>query len=853
MDERSPETERDAVPPGGVEAHGGLRAAGVSAYDYLLLYIGCTSLAIMALVAASAFSPLRALALGVLLALAATVGVRAWRGGTPANGGHADPWLIGTLLLALYFRANISTNYMGGLDPGLYVAFAGIIEHTGGSFFPDLFHAGLPEHLKALYERASLHGIGPLGDGLHYQMVFYPLHAAWMAVFSGLFGADAHGYSVLTFSLLGVTGAYLFARELGAGDGRAEARLAAILTAVNPVLCYLAKMPLSEAQSTAFTMNAAYLLTKALRSEGRVQILLFGTSLLLVIGFFLTRLSFPVLLVPGVALYLLSYSERLGAVTAGRLRGYLWSTVAGLALALLVYHASTPALLGAVFAMYYKLIAPHPYVLAAALLLAAGMLAAAAAPLRKQLNVAVEYAARASERAGPWLPVILSLASIPGMVEVARKGVLFYPGDIGAALHITPEPSAFRYHLFYRLALALTPFLLGILLALPWLVTNRRRMAIPLLFLGGTWGLTLAFAPTLPDLYYHMRFIGSEVVPFSLVILSIVLIAMTNSGRYRRALAVATTFAALAVMIVFSAAQLRGREGEDARFFHEIEELVSNNDVIVADERDVGHRLTVPLRYYFNKQFFLLPRDATSNDTVELINYLARPGRGYGQAFILSRQPAVGGLLDATLQTSLRLSESGNSNSENFRLDQIQSTDVRHMLLPTMWRTVVQTFYLYRVNGIANDRPPAGCSIDFSSKGDSRRHAVSGWGEQEPTHRWTVGPEAALHVSLPSRDSDLRRIRLNATAFAPDDKPQRVQVLVDARNVADLKVEGGRWSDYDIDLGAPLGPGEHEIVFRLPDAHSPKSAGLGDDARALGIALASLSFLSPDAGSGRCD
>jgi hypothetical protein len=853
MDERSPETSFDAVPPAGVEARARLRATGVSAYDYLLFYIGCTSLAIMALVATSAFSPALALALGFLLTLVVAVLLRDRRAGEDKHFARADTWVLAILVLALFLRANISTNYLGGLDPGLYVAFSGITEHSGGPYFTDLFRAGLPEHLGELYDRATMQGAIPLGNGPRYELTFYPLHPAWMAVFSGLFGADAHGYSVLIFSLLGVAGAYFFARELGEGDGLAEARLAAVLTAVNPALCYLAKMPLSEAQSTALLMNAAYLLTKGLKSEGRGQILLLATSLLLVIGFFFTRLSFPILLVPAIALYVLTYSGRIDAIAAKRLRAYLWLVVAGLVLALFVYRALLPTLFDAVFDVYLGLIAGHPYLLSVALLLMLGLLAATATPLRSRFAPAAEFAARASERAAPWLPPVLLLAGIPRMIATARDGMLFYPGELISTLQVTPEPTAFRYHLLYRLVLALTPFLLAVLVTLPWLGGNRRRLAIPLLFLGGVWAFTQAFSSTLPNLYYHIRFIASEVVPLSLVILSIVLVATARSGRLHRLLAAAVAISALAMMTAFSLLQLRGKEGEDAGFFHEIDAQVSDKDAIVASEREVGNRVSVPVRYYFNKQLFVLPRDATLADAENVVGYLlANSGSRYGRVLILSSQAAAAQPFNVTLAASLQLTESGISNTENFRFDGFQSTSLRHLLLPTIWRTRVETYYLYRVNAVPDRQISRDCSIDFSLQGDASKYILSGWGDAERSYRWTVGHEAVLRIPAAPAERGVRRLRLLAMAFTPGGQRQRVEVLLDAKKVADLTVDTS-WRDYDIDVGASLGAGEHMIVFRLPDARSPKSAGVGDDARVLGIAVASLRLLSPDGRSELCD
>jgi hypothetical protein len=53
------------------------------------------------------------------------------------------------------------------------------------------------------------------------------------------------------------------------------------------------------------------------------------------------------------------------------------------------------------------------------------------------------------------------------------------------------------------------------------------------------------------------------------------------------------------------------------------------------------------------------------------------------------------------------------------------------------------------------------------------------------------------------------------------------------------------WGDFDIPIvSAMLLPGkEHRITFHLPDAHSPKSAGQGEDARNLGICVSSMTFV----------
>jgi len=46
---------------------------------------------------------------------------------------------------------------------------------------------------------------------------------------------------------------------------------------------------------------------------------------------------------------------------------------------------------------------------------------------------------------------------------------------------------------------------------------------------------------------------------------------------------------------------------------------------------------------------------------------------------------------------------------------------------------------------------------------------------------------------------------------------------------------------------------EHEIVFGLPNAHSPQSVGLNRDVRELGIAMTSLTVFDQAKTPGKCE
>jgi glycosyltransferase involved in cell wall biosynthesis len=151
---------------------------------------------------------------------------------------------------------------------------------------------------------------------------------------------------------------------------------------------------------------------------------------------------------------------------------------------------------------------------------------------------------------------------------------------------------------------------------------------------------------------------------------------------------------------------------------------------------------------------------------------------------------------------------------------------------------------LARLEELLDRRLPIGGTIDFSETGNSPLYVKSGWGDQEPQLRWTDGGDAVLRVRLefpPHQASNRVRMRFRAYSFGCS---QRVSISVEGQEVGELSVDGA-WRDHEIEIVSQrlLAGQELEMVFTLPDAHSPKSVGQGEDARSLGIAMASMTFL----------
>lgn len=148
-----------------------------------------------------------------------------------------------------------------------------------------------------------------------------------------------------------------------------------------------------------------------------------------------------------------------------------------------------------------------------------------------------------------------------------------------------------------------------------------------------------------------------------------------------------------------------------------------------------------------------------------------------------------------------------------------------------------------------------GCPIDFSENGNSPFYVGEGWSGQEPSARWTDGPTAVLRVRFKgAADAEaLKRIYMDFQA-ASFGTSQRMVVTVDGKHVSESQV-GAERRDYEIaiDLDNPEPNVAHEIVFTLPDAHSPASVRVSQDPRQLGISMSSMIFFDSTRMPGKCN
>lgn len=131
-------------------------------------------------------------------------------------------------------------------------------------------------------------------------------------------------------------------------------------------------------------------------------------------------------------------------------------------------------------------------------------------------------------------------------------------------------------------------------------------------------------------------------------------------------------------------------------------------------------------------------------------------------------------------------------------------------------------------------------NFDFSAAGRLDPAMMKGFGEAEPSSRWTAGKRATFSCAA----AGAKVGRLFLTPFLPPGQPQQ-RLAVTVNGVAVMQAvfhqgDPGRVVEFalpDAADGAML-----EIALDVPDAVAPKALGLSGDERVLGFAIKSLSF-----------
>ena len=115
-----------------------------------------------------------------------------------------------------------------------------------------------------------------------------------------------------------------------------------------------------------------------------------------------------------------------------------------------------------------------------------------------------------------------------------------------------------------------------------------------------------------------------------------------------------------------------------------------------------------------------------------------------------------------------------------------------------------------------------------------------GWSGREPSARWTDRGSAAIVFSLDAVRTSVLRLEMAPFVAPPQLASQTVRIKINGRPLASLALSNPQQGEYSFELPGDLLRKDNVLSFELPNAQSPKSIGVGEDARLLGVSVRSM-------------
>lgn len=816
--------------PASVDGDGPATAI-VGWYELAVLLIGWIGVACALAMTFSAFEVVP-IVLGASAATIATVGVLGVRPGRP----RLAVWAVVVGAVAVLLRAEQYRNLEGGQDQGLYVNMASALARWGSLEFPDELRRQLSPVARAVYDQTSVAAVPIIDDARSLLTIeFYPLHPAFMAVFQRFLGDYGAQVSLIVFALLGIAGGWKLATEI---DGRPRvAWTFAILLACNPALVFFSKFPVTEVVAFAFLVNGMLYLIRAVRcdvvAERRLAQLL---TLLCFSGLFYTRWQF-FLYVPFFAILLgACLLPRWPLEKRRRLAVTVLMVFASFALSMVFYRELQPTLYAPMWETITDLAPPPALSIAAgvvAVLIVLGIRRVIASEWSARQRVE-QRAVRALSVLSPWFVVVALAASLVSIVELYRTGQM---PPWGYSVPKGIDPFLFRYSVLYRLMLFASPFALGLVVAGPF-VLRTRSMMVQLLaaFVALSWAGIL-LRPYTPYLYYYGRYLVVDMLPGVLLLASIILADIGR--RFRRKIAAVLTVCIVAYSLVFSGLQLGHAESEDPRFFDDMAAVIHPEDVVVFPY--MPQQVVAALRITYGRSVFVLAAsEANQAIDVDVLAELSALASSRGGRLLYATQQGTASPGGPPLSTTV-FTDSFMTNTDHFRNDGLAYPRApRRLLLPTKWLSYDVMWDVFDISG-GRFLEPCGGSLDMARDG-GMPYGMTGFSQPEPHGRWTDGDDASFECLVTG--SRPTAIEVTMSGFvAPTVPRQRVRLAVDGGPPLEVTLD----VEHDeTTVAVPVPPGEEPLIrldLELLDATSPTEAGLGADARELGVSVSAITFV----------
>lgn len=131
---------------------------------------------------------------------------------------------------------------------------------------------------------------------------------------------------------------------------------------------------------------------------------------------------------------------------------------------------------------------------------------------------------------------------------------------------------------------------------------------------------------------------------------------------------------------------------------------------------------------------------------------------------------------------------------------------------------------------------PLGGRLELGSPGSSH-YLGRGWSEPEASFRWTDGPRAEVYFRLDPQEARVLRIRLAPFVVPGRLDAQRVELALNGRSIAGLRLSDTEPSEHRVLLPRALLSKANALSLLLPDRRSPQTLGFSEDLRELGAAV----------------
>lgn len=132
---------------------------------------------------------------------------------------------------------------------------------------------------------------------------------------------------------------------------------------------------------------------------------------------------------------------------------------------------------------------------------------------------------------------------------------------------------------------------------------------------------------------------------------------------------------------------------------------------------------------------------------------------------------------------------------------------------------------------------------------DSEHYRISGWNKPEGNYAWSEGTSARLALPVPADAGPLTvKMTLRGLIKPPTLPAQPVAVYANNQKIADWQVSDSAVFTVEIPAELTKGAGGTlSLELRIPKAASPKSLGMNDDVRILGVCAYSIEVSSATA------